>query len=317
MAVGCSLILQMAKAAVRCEGLVKRYGEVVAVDGLDLLIEEGECFALLGPNGAGKTTTVEIMQGILTPDSGTVTVLGLQWRRDAREIRQRMGTQLQETLLPEKLTVLEVLQMFRSFYSRGSDVESVLELVQLGEKRQARTKTLSGGQRQRLAVGTALVCDPDVLFLDEPTTGLDPQSRRQLWGVINDFKERGRTVVLTTHYMEEAQRLCDRVAVVDHGRLIALGSPASLIAQLDAEHIVEFAIDGEIEQAAFGGLPGVRAVRQENGIVRLRVQRVHEAVPALMALIAQRGADLTELTTHHATLEDVFIALTGRHLRDG
>ncbi len=307
----------MTKAAVQCEGLVKRYGDVVAVDGLDLVIEEGECFALLGPNGAGKTTTVEIMQGILAPDSGVVSVLGLQWRRDAREIRQRMGTQLQETVLPEKLTVLEVLQMFRSFYKRGSDVEVVLDLVQLGEKRDARTKTLSGGQRQRLAVGTALVCDPDVLFLDEPTTGLDPQARRQLWGVINDFKQRGRTVVLTTHYMEEAQRLCDRVGVIDHGRLIALGSPAELIAQLDAEHIVEFAINGTIDHDTLGRLPGVKTVHQENGVTRLRVRRVHEAVPALMALVAERDADLTELTTHHATLEDVFISLTGRHLRDG
>jgi ABC-2 type transport system ATP-binding protein len=307
----------MTSIAVRCVGLVKRYGDVLAVDQLDLTIHEGECFALLGPNGAGKTTTVEMMQGILEPDAGTIEVLGLQWRHDAAEIRQRMGTQLQETVLPDKLKVIEILQMFRSFYRKGVDVEAVLELVQLTEKRNARTHALSGGQRQRLAVGTALVCDPDVLFLDEPTTGLDPQSRRQLWGVINDFKQRGRTVVLTTHYMEEAQRLCDRVAVVDKGRIIALGSPAELIASLEAEHIVEFASEVSFEIDVLQSLPGVRAVHLEDGVTRLTVGRVHEAVPALMSLIARRGVDITELTTHHATLEDVFLSLTGRHLRDG
>ncbi|MGE5047921.1 MAG: ABC transporter ATP-binding protein, partial [Deltaproteobacteria bacterium] len=219
-------------SALRVEKLVKKYGELVAVDGLDLEVRLGECFGLLGPNGAGKTTTVEILEGLGEPTSGTVEVLGMRWESDARALRQRLGISLQETHLPDKLTVEENLRLFRSFYARGRSVDEVLELVALTDKRAAWTEKLSGGQKQRLAVASALVSDPELLFLDEPTTGLDPQSRRQLWDVVLGFKSLGRTVLLTTHYMDEAERLCDRVAVVDKGKVIALGTPNELIASL-------------------------------------------------------------------------------------
>ena len=308
----------MGNTAVRCRGLVKRYEDVVAVNGLDVEVRTGECFGLLGPNGAGKTTTIEIVQGLLAPDEGTVELLGLTWERNERELRQRMGTALQETKLPEKLTVREAVTLFRSFYDKGVPVDEVLAKVGLQEKAKSWVVKLSGGQRQRLAVACALVCDPDILFLDEPTTGLDPQSRHQLWDIIHSFRARGGTVVLTTHYMEEAERLCDRVAIVDHGRVIAEGSPAALIASLGAEHVVEFALNGSgpVEEAALLALPGVTGVKADDVRTRLTVTRAHEAMPALIILLRDRGAALTELTTHRATLEDVFIALTGRHLRD-
>jgi ABC-2 type transport system ATP-binding protein len=304
--------------AIRCQGLIKHYGDVVAVDGLDLDVRVGECFGLLGPNGAGKTTTVEVLQGLLVPDAGTVEVLGLTWGGHEEALRQRLGTQLQETLFPEKLTVFETVTMFRSFYRQGMPPLEALGIVGLVEKRKSWVKNLSGGQRQRLAIAVALVSEPELLFLDEPTAGLDPQSRRQLWDVIGALRAQGRTVLLTTHYMDEAERLCDRVAVVDHGRMIALGSPRQLIASLGAEHVVEFAAaDGAAPAPeALARLPGVREVRTEAGVIRLTVAQIHEAVPALMALLRDRGAELTQLATHHATLEDVFLHLTGRTLRD-
>ncbi|MFQ5702388.1 MAG: ABC transporter ATP-binding protein [Gemmatimonadales bacterium] len=308
----------MSELAVHCRNLVKRYGSVLAVDGLDLDVHRGECFGMLGPNGAGKTTTIEVIQGLLEPDQGRVEVLGLTWDSNAAELKQRMGTQLQETLLPDKLTVTEVVTLFRSFYHRGISVEEVLSLVQLTEKRNSWVKKLSGGQKQRLSVACALVCRPDILFLDEPTTGLDPQSRHQLWDIVAKFRGEGGTVLLTTHYMEEAERLCDRVAIIDHGKIIAQGTPSNLIASLDAEDVVEFALeDGvSVEPAVLAALPGVEHVHGINGRVRLTVHRVHEAVPALMRLLSDRGASMSELTTHRATLEDVFLSLTGRHLRD-
>jgi ABC-2 type transport system ATP-binding protein len=304
--------------ALRCTGLVKRYQDVVAVDGLDLEVYRGECFGLLGPNGAGKTTTIEIIQGLLVPDAGDVEVLGLRWHGNEQQLRQRMGSQLQETKLPEKLTVRETVTLFRSFYVKGVAVDEVLDKVGLRDKQKSWVSKLSGGQRQRLAVACALVCDPDVLFLDEPTTGLDPQSRHQLWDIIGEFRARGGTVVLTTHYMEEAERLCDRVAIVDHGTVIAQGSPRELIASLGAEHVLDFALNDSVtvEDAVLLGLPGVRRVHRDQGRTRLTVARLHETVPALVRLLRDRQAELSELTTHHATLEDVFISLTGRHLRD-
>jgi len=308
----------MTEAAIRCQGLVKTYGSVTAVAGLDLEVRRGECFGMLGPNGAGKTTTIEVLQGILEPNEGDVEVLGMTWDGDATELRQRMGTQLQETKLPEKLTVEEVVRLFRSFYRRGRTTDAVLRLVQLEEKRAAWVAKLSGGQRQRLALACALVSDPELLFLDEPTTGLDPQARHQVWGIVEQFREHGGTVLLTTHYMEEAERLCDRVAVVDHGRVIALGSPRELIASLGAEHVVEFAVEGEaiISDDLLQKIEGVREVRQSDGKTRLTAAEVHVVVPALIRLLTDRGVTLTELTTHSATLEDVFLSLTGRHLRD-
>ena len=242
----------------RCDQLVKRYGDVVAVDGLSLSVRRGECFGLLGPNGAGKTTTIEILEGLLTPDAGDVEVLEMRWGTHDRELRQRLGVQLQETQLTEKLTVEETLRLFRSFYHRGRTIEELLATVELESKRRSWVGKLSGGQKQRLAVACALAGDPDLLFLDEPTTGLDPQSRRQLWDLLRGFRERGGTILLTTHYMDEAEVLCDRVAIVDHGHVIALGTPHELIATLTAPRVV----------------------------------------------------------THHGTLEDVFMTLTGRHLRD-
>jgi ABC-2 type transport system ATP-binding protein len=244
--------------AVQCDRLVKKYDDVVAVDGLSFSVDRGECFGLLGPNGAGKTTTIEILEGLLEPDAGDVQILGLRWRDHERELRQRLGVQLQETQLAEKLTVEETLKLFRSFYHRGRTLDELLRIVELESKRRSWVGKLSGGQKQRLAVACALAGDPDLLFLDEPTTGLDPQSRRQLWELLARFRTDGGTIVLTTHYMDEAETLCDRVAIVDHGRVIAQGSPRGLIDALGAPRVV----------------------------------------------------------THHGTLEDVFVALTGRHLRE-
>ncbi len=305
--------------ALSCRGLVKRYGAVVAVDGLDLEVNVGECFGLLGPNGAGKTTTVEILEGLLEPDAGDVEVLGMRWGVDEQPLRQRIGVQLQETQLAEKLTVQETLRLFRSFFERGRDVQDVLRLVGLQEKRKSWVSRLSGGQQQRLAVACALVSHPELLFLDEPTTGLDPQSRRQLWDIILEFKAAGGTVLLTTHYMEEAHRLCDRVAIVDHGKVIALGTPGELIAALGADHVVEFALENgdSAPDEWLRSVPGVRHVRRERDGIFLTVSEFHRTVPALLAALRDRGATLSRLTTHQATLEDVFVSLTGRHLRDG
>ena len=307
-------------SALRCRGLVKHYGEVAAVDGLDLDVRAGECFGLLGPNGAGKTTTVEIFEGLRPADAGDVEVLGDRWRGDGLALRARLGIQLQETKFPDKMRVIEVLTLFRSFYPRGLEVGDVLTLVSLEEKAGAYVRTLSGGQKQRLSLGAALVGDPELLFLDEPTTGLDPQSRRQTWEIVEGLKARGRTVLLTTHYMEEAARLCDRVAVIDHGKVIALGTPRELIASLGAEHVIEFAVaemaTASIDEGALRSLPTVEAVARDGGSWRLTVREVHRAVPALLAALSERGVEPTQLTTHHATLEDVFMALTGRRLRD-
>jgi ABC-2 type transport system ATP-binding protein len=310
--------MQPATLALSCRGLVKRYGDVVAVDGLDLEVGRGECFGMLGPNGAGKTTTVEILEGLKTADAGDVEVLGERWQGDGLALRARLGVQLQETKFPDKLSVREVLTLFRSFYPGGLTVDETLGLVVLEEKAGARVGTLSGGQKQRLSLACALVGDPELLFLDEPTTGLDPQSRRQAWEIVEGLKARQRTVVLTTHYMEEAARLCDRVAIVDRGRIIALGTPAELVASLGAEHVVEFAVQGVdgLDEGELRALPSVEGLARDGALWHLTVREVHRAVPALLGALTARTLEPSHLTTHHATLEDVFVSLTGRSLRD-
>ncbi|MEP7344364.1 MAG: ABC transporter ATP-binding protein [Gemmatimonadaceae bacterium] len=306
--------------ALEVRALRKVYGDVVAVDSLDLSVETGECFGLLGPNGAGKTTTIEVCEGLLAPDGGEVRVLGKRWATDEHELRQRLGVQLQETQFSDKITVREMVTLFRSFYERGPSADEVISLVQLDEKRNARVGTLSGGQKQRLSIACALSGDPELLFLDEPTTGLDPQSRRQLWELVDRLRGMGRTIVLTTHYMDEAERLCDRIAIVDHGKMIALGTPRALVRSLGAEQMVELTM-GEgsaeaLDRSVLAALPGVLSVRVDGPVVALQVTAAHEALPALLASVEGAGATVAELRTHTPTLEDVFVSLTGRHLRE-
>jgi len=302
--------------AISCKGLRKHYPDVKAVDGLDLDVIRGECFGLLGPNGAGKTTTIEILEGLNTPDAGDVRILGLSWADSEREIRERIGVSLQETQFSEKITVYETLRLFRSFYRNGPDPEELLHGLSLDEKRSSRVGKLSGGQRQRLGVACALVGEPDVLFLDEPTTGLDPQSRLQLWEIITQYRERGGTILLTTHYMEEAERLCDRIAIVDHGKRIALGTPRELIATLEAPNIIEVTTEPLLEEADFGAVVGFHGATRHSGGWSLRVDSLANAVPQLLAAIDAKRAKLETLSTHAATLEDLFVAMTGRELRD-
>ena len=342
---GCSLCIRALK---------KTFGDVRAVDGIDLEVRAGECFGLLGPNGAGKTTTIEICEGLTPADEGTVEVLGRTWQKDAEELRQRIGIQLQETQFPDKLTVEEVLRLFRSYYRRGITVDEAIALAQLEEKRRARVMGLSGGQKQRLAMATALVGDPELLFLDEPTTGLDPQARRHLWDLVDGLKAAGRSIILTTHYMEEAERLCDRVAIIDHGHVIALGTPKELIATVGGEDIVEFAVHSQaphgngsqapkagsppqgqgsvrggpgpgtpgavvnasLDAAALKAIPGVQSHRVDESVHQLSVSELHTTVPRIFAALEEQGLHLSEFRTHSATLEDVFVRLTGRNLRD-
>jgi len=304
-------------------GVRKAFADVQAVDGLDLEVPRGECFGLLGPNGAGKTTTIEMCEGLTTPDQGTVEVLGLNWHNGADSLRQRIGIQLQETQFPDKLTVEETLRMFRSFFKRGISVDESIRTAQLEEKRSSRVGGLSGGQKQRLAMACALVGDPELLFLDEPTTGLDPQARRHLWDLVDGLKQAGRTIILTTHYMDEAERLCDRVAIMDHGKVIALGTPQQLIGTIGGEDIVEFAVSGieatghgSVDVAPLLAIPGVQSHRVDAGLHQLSVSELHLAVPRIFAALNQQGLHLSEFRTHSATLEDVFVRMTGRNLRD-
>lgn len=306
-------------------GLHKAFADVKAVNGIDLEVQRGECFGLLGPNGAGKTTTIEICEGLTEPDAGTVELLGLNWKSGSRELRQRIGIQLQETQFPDKLTVEETIRLFRSFFHRGMSVDESIRLAQLEEKRCSRVGGLSGGQKQRLAMATALVGDPELLFLDEPTTGLDPQARRHLWDLVEGLKQAGRTIILTTHYMDEAERLCDRVAIMDHGKVIALGTPQQLIATVGGEDIVEFAVSAKdasrlhealLQPEHLTSIPGVQSHRVDDSLHQLSVSELHTAVPRIISAVEDQGLHLSEFRTHSATLEDVFVRLTGRKLRD-
>ena len=273
--------------AIEAHGLEKRFGNVTAVAGLDLEVPSGRCLGLLGPNGAGKTTTVSMLVGLLRPDAGDVRVLGRRWRDAGEAIRERIGVQLQETALMDKLSVRELIRVFRSFYAHGRTIEEVIALIGLEEKTDQQYRSLSGGQRQRLALGCALVNRPELLFLDEPTTGLDPQGRRRVWEIVAQFRAAGGTVLLTTHYMEEAETLCDEVTVIDHGRVIAHGSPSALIDSLGAESLIEFSLqDGaRLESEALAALPGVLRVSAGESSAVLHVRATHESLPALLELV--------------------------------
>ena len=304
--------------AVEARGLTKRYGDLVAVNAIDFEVRRGTCLGVLGPNGAGKTTTIEMLEGLKVPDGGSVTVLGRTWADDPVGIQERIGVQLQETDFQDKLTAYEILRLFRSFYREGADLEAVLEVVGLQEKRDARVKNLSGGQKQRLSIGCALLNQPDLLFLDEPTTGLDPQARRRVWEIVERFKADGGTVLLTTHYMEEAEQLADDLIVVDAGKIIARGSPAELIANLDVENLVQFALEEgcDLEASVLEGIEGVNAVRTDGDGFTLSAVGTQSVIVSLFQLAEDRNVRISDLRTHRPTLEDVFVTLTGKTLRD-
>ena len=303
--------------AIYCSNLVKRYLEVVAVNGLTLEVKKGECFGLLGPNGAGKTTAVEILEGLVQPDCGTIKIFGESWGNgNDRALRERFAVQLQETQFSERLSVLETVQLFRSFYKFGKNPEEVIRLLELNEKQYVRVGQLSGGQKQRLAIACALVSDPEILFLDEPTTGLDPQARLKLWGLIKKFRLRGGTTLLTTHSMDEASQLCDRVAIMDHGELIATDTPTGLIESLGTKEVIEFKIEGQLEGEVISKFPGVQWNFNQNGIGLLTIPGVGKAVNGVLEELGKCNAKIVGVTSYKATLEDVFVKLTGRSLRD-
>ena len=301
---------------IRVRGLTKRYGDVQAVAGIDFDVARGEIFGLLGPNGAGKTTTVEILEGLRTPDGGSVSVLGVDVTRGADALKPRIGVSLQTASLYPKLTVNEVIDLFRSFYPRARSTDELVEALELGERRTAQTRELSGGQRQRLTVALALVNDPELVFLDEPTTGLDPAARRALWDLIGKLKATGRSVLLTTHYMDEAERLCDRLAIMDHGRILEMGTADELISKRFHERAVRFDRLDNVGRHELEALPAVASVKEDDGEVLVYTSDVGATIGALLHLAESRGVEPQNLSIRRATLEDVFLDLTGRALRD-
>jgi ABC-2 type transport system ATP-binding protein len=306
----------MTDAVVEVKDLVKTYGSIRAVDGISISVSRGEVFGMLGPNGAGKTTTMEIIEGLRTADSGAVRLLGMDVSRDIRAIKERVGVQSQHPALFPNLTVEESINFFRTLYKSSLPASDIIGLARLEESRKILYKNLSGGQQQRLSVALAFVNDPDVLFLDEPTTGLDPQARRAMWDVVETFHGTGKTVVLTTHYMEEAQRLCDRVAIMDHGKVIALDSPRRMIEEHIKESAVQFKMTNYPGDEVLAGLTGVTKAIREGDEVILYTSDIPAAISALLLLTAARSATLSELYVRQATLEDVFLKLTGKRIRD-
>ena len=305
-----------ADTVIRCVDLRKRYGEIEAVAGVAFEVRRGEVFGLLGPNGAGKTTTIEILEGIRDPDAGDVSVLGLDPSRQGREMKSRIGVQLQAASLYPYLTVAELIQLFGRFFARRLSVDEVLTTLDLGEKRHAQTRTLSGGQQQRLSVALALVNDPELVFLDEPTTGLDPAARRSLWEVIGRLRDRGRSVLLTTHYMEEAEVLCDRVAIMDHGRILDSGTVGELVSRRFHERVVRFERIEGLDDPTMARFPGVVRVADEDDHVLLYTADVPASIGAVLAATDALGVSPDDLAVRRASLEDVFLDLTGRALRD-
>jgi ABC-2 type transport system ATP-binding protein len=303
-------------AVIRVEGLRKTYGEVVAVDGISFEVARGEVFGLLGPNGAGKTTTVEVLEGLQPPDSGSVSVLDVDVVRSPGSLKPRIGVSLQTAALYPKLTVVELLDLFATFYPKARPTDDLVELMDLGEKRRSRTQDLSGGQRQRLSVALALVGDPELVFLDEPTTGMDPAARRALWEVIGRLQSEGRSVLLTTHYMEEAEILCDRIAILDHGRILELGTVTELIDRRFTERAVRFDPIEGLSDGRLEAMPGVTSLAHEDGELVLFTRDVPGTIGAVLAAADELDAEPGNLAVRRATLEDVFLALTGRTLRD-
>ncbi len=303
-------------AAIEIKGLVKRYGELTAVDGISLTVEEGQIFGILGPNGAGKTTTLEIVEGIRKADAGEVKILGLDHLTKAKEIKQLIGVQLQATATPERLTVRETIELFGKFFRRALPADHIIKFVQLEQKESSLVRDLSGGQAQRLAIGLALVNDPKILFLDEPTTGLDPAARRSLWDVVDGLQESGKTVVLTTHYMEEAERLCDLIAIMDHGKIVAQDTPDGLIKSFGESEAIEFNSTSAIPEGEIAALPGATKVQTSNGTYAVFTSDATSTIRGLVGRSGSQGWQVEDIRIRRATLEDVFVGLTGRRLRE-
>ena len=301
---------------IRVRGLIKRYGDVRAVDGIDFEVAQGEIFGLLGPNGAGKTTTVEILEGLRVPDGGQAMVLGVDVAKGSDSLKPRIGVSLQTAALYPRLTVVELIDLFRSFYPTARPTAELIEALELGERRNAQTRELSGGQRQRLAIALALVNDPELIFLDEPTSGLDPAARRALWDLVRDLKAKGRTVLLTTHYMEEAEVLCDRLAIMDHGQILEMGTVDELVSKRFKERAVRFDAIDRVNDEDLAVLPAVSHLTHDADEVLLYTSDVAATIGALLALGETRGFEPQNLGVRRATLEDVFLDLTGRALRD-
>lgn len=306
----------MSEYALIVKDLRKSYGSIRAVDGISFAIRRGTIFCFVGPNGAGKTTTMEVIEGLKLPDSGEILLLDMALPAEAARVKQAMGVQLQTTGLLERLKVREIIDLFRSFYARPLPTEQVLAAVSLDAKKTQLVAELSGGQQQRLAVALALVNDPEILFLDEPTAGLDPQARREVWRVIQSVKENGKTVFLTTHYMDEAEKLSDEVAIIDNGKIIAHDAPRNLVANLNKGNVIEFSTDGEPTREDFARLSGVTSVSIANGNVVLYTADVKQCLVELLGLSHERGFELKDMRFRNPSLEDVFIELTGRMLRD-